>query len=161
MKQITLTRGLAALIDDEDYPRVSRFKWSAVKCNGKFYAARRPMVRGKGQTIYLHRFLLEAAPGLEGDHIDGDGLNCVRSNLRICTHAENRRNNKIQANNTSGYRGVSWCRSRSKWEAYINLNRQRHNLGRYPNAEDAARAYDHAARLLFGDFARLNFPGEN
>lgn len=92
------------------------------------------------------------------DHINRDRSDNRRSNLRLCSLAENNRNGSIRSNNNSGFKGVSWDKARGKWQAGIGLNGTRKALGRFDSAEDAARAYDAAALANYGEFAALNFP---
>jgi len=85
-------------------------------------------------------------------------LNNTRDNLRICTRAQNVQNQRVGTRNTSGFKGVSWQKCANKWIAYIKQGNKRRHLGLFTDVADAARAYDKAARELFGDFACLNFP---
>ena len=96
---------------------------------------------------------LEFPEGMEVDHINGNSLDNRKSNLRICTHKENVRNQKLSAANTSGYRGVSWNKASKKWEAYIKVNQKRIYLGKFVDILDAARAYAKKAKECFGEFA--------
>ena len=154
MRTIPLSRGLVALVDDEDYEWAAQFKWCALPSCSTFYVPRTELpVR---RVVQMHRLLLNAPPGIEVDHRDSDGLNNQRSNLRLATHAQNQRNRRAQGNNTSGFKGV--CLDGKRWRAQINLQGRRMNLGRFAAAEEAARAYDAAAREHHGEFARLNFP---
>jgi hypothetical protein len=162
-KEIPLSNGMVAIVDAADYDFLMQWKWHI--CGGKrertWYAARNaPISRGKQiQTrVMMHREILGAEPGTRIDHIDGDGLNNTRKNLRFCTHQQNLCNRPAQINNTSGYKGVYWHKRASKWVAQISENGKRKYLGRFANAEDAAHAYDAAAKELYGEFARLNFP---
>lgn len=160
-KEIELTRGYVALVDDEDHDKVSKFKWTAqVKANTVY--AYRTIKRADGsQTAQLlHRFLLEPPDGLMVDHKDGSGLNNCRSNLRLATNAENGRNRRKNVNNKSGYKGVSWRKQRSKWKSQINVNGRNKFLGYFTDVLDGARAYDRAALELHGEYASLNFPQE-
>jgi hypothetical protein len=95
--------------------------------------------------------------GMEVDHQDGDGLNNRRSNLRICTHQNNSRNMRRHRDSASRFKGVSWWKTRQIWRAYIVVDNKQKGLGYYNNDTDAARAYDAAAKKLFGEFANLNF----
>jgi hypothetical protein len=104
----------------------------------------------------MHRAILEGAPQV--DHIDGDGLNNQRSNLRPATQAQNMANSRKYSTNTSGFKGVGWHKAAKKWRADITFDYKTRYLGLFPTAEDAARAYDSAAKSLFGVFACLNFP---
>jgi hypothetical protein len=153
--EIPLTQGKVALIDDEDFERVSQFKWHALKRPaGKFYA------EGKvnGRKIRLHRFLMDAPTDMEVDHIDNDGLNCQRYNMRLATHAENGKNRSMGRDNTSGFKGVHFARRYGKYQVRIVADGIRYHIGYFDNPVEAARAYDAAARKLHGDFAALNFP---
>jgi hypothetical protein len=103
----------------------------------------------------LHRFILDAPSALEVDHINGNGLDCRRSNLRLATHKQNLRNQAAHSG-TSRYKGVSWNRQRNGWDAQICLNGKNRYLGRFRTEVEAAKAYNEGARLHFGEFARLN-----
>ncbi len=155
---IALTKGLFALIDAEDFPRVSSWYWSALVRTGRTAYAMRVERR---RTIYLHRFIMGALPGTDVDHINGNGQDCRKINLRVCTHAENQRNySKTSSPTASSFKGVRWDRDRSRWVAWVKLDRKSRFLGRFASEEEAARAYDAAARELFGEFAKPNFPEE-
>ncbi|MCK5611537.1 HNH endonuclease [Candidatus Pacearchaeota archaeon] len=147
-----------ALVDDEDYDWLMQWKWHAAKSNkahNTFYA----VWESKDGAVSMHRRILgKAVKGLKSDHRDRNGLNNQRYNLRICTHAENMRNRRIQCNNKSGYKGVSWNRREKKWLAQIKFNGKTIYLGRYFCLIKAAEAYDAAAEKYYGEFARLNFP---
>lgn len=154
MKEITLSQGYIALVDDEDYTRVSQHRWYAGNCAGKIYP--RSSAGKKNKKMYLHRFLMQPPPGLEVDHINGNTLDNTRKNLRICTQAENRRN--YDGNNSkSGYKGVMG--KNSKWQARIKLDRKEIYLGVFATKELAAQAYNRAAHIYHGEFARLNVIG--
>lgn len=159
---IPLTQGKFALIDEEDAPLISRFKWCARRAIGRdtYYAVRSTYSGNTHKTVLMHRVILDAPDGTEGDHIDGDGLNNTRTNLRLSTTAQNHCNARRRSNNTSGYKGVSWDKSRGLWAAEARMNGRRIRCGRFATAEEAARAYDRAAMQLQGEFARLNFPDD-
>lgn len=162
MKEIPLTQGKIALVDDEDFECVSKLKWCAVRGKYTFYAVGGDCSSGSRRHIYLHRFILGLTdPKIETDHRDGNGLNCTRLNLRLCTPAENARNRSRQGNNTSGYKGVSWEKVREKWRAEIQANGKRFMIGRFENLMDAVFARDKAARKLHGVFAVLNLTNDN
>lgn len=154
---IPLTRGKFALIDENDYDLIGHLKWHATPSKNTFYAFH--SVRGAG-VIVMHRIILAAPQGTEVDHIDGNGLNNRRSNLRLCTRSQNSMNTQKLDGTTSRYKGVYWFRGTSKWHARITVNRERRHLGFFSSEIDAARTYDEAARSLFGEFARLNFPND-
>lgn len=111
----------------------------------------------KGRAFYLHRFLMEAGPGMIVDHINGDTFDNRRANLRFVTHQQNMANSKRRRHNTM-YKGVQIRCDGKKWVARIQVDRKMIHLGSFLTPEDAARAYDKAAILHFGEYARLNFP---
>lgn len=154
--EVPLTQGYAALIDEEDAGRVLVSKWTVFKTGKLVYAYRKQ----EGKSLLLHRFLLGAQPGDIVDHIDGNGLNNVRDNLRLVTAQQNNFNQGKGAGRSSQYKGVYWDADRGRWVAQIKHNQRVFYLGSYPCEEDAALARDAKARELFGEFARLNFPEE-
>lgn len=160
MKEITLTRGYVALVDDELYEELSAHKWHArVNSSGLVYAIRNSP-RPDKKTIYMHRVILGAPEGTGVDHIDRDGLNNKRANLRLATTSENQRNARRRIDNSSGYKGVakySAPRSKKPWKAHIGVNGVSRYLGVFDSAEEAARAYDRAAVEFYGEFAHRNF----
>jgi len=159
-KQIPLSQGLFALVDDADFEWLNQWKWSANKIGNTFYAIRKERKRPFQKTIYMHREIMNTPKGVQVDHINRDGLNDTRANMRNCTIAENSYNRKRVSTNHSGYKGVSWSKPNQKWMACIKMNNRSAYLGYFDTAEDAARAYDQAAKLNFGAFASLNFPLE-
>lgn len=109
--------------------------------------------------LYLHRAVMNAAPHQIVDHIDNDNrLDCRKSNLRFATKSQNNFNRGKAKHNTSGFKGVSFCKDTGMWRAEITANRVKHKLGRFYTVEAAARAYDAAAPQYHGEFANLNFP---
>lgn len=157
MRQIQLTQGQFAMVDDADYERVCAFKWHAHRKNkGRgFYAQTGYSAGGRQRSLLLHRFIMQAGRGEQVDHKNGNGLDCRRENLRFCTHSQNVHNTPAK----KGYKGVVWVRKSLLWAASIMVEGHRFYLGNFSSEEDAARAYDAAAVELCGEFARLNFPG--
>lgn len=154
--EIKLTQGMVAIVDIEDYEYVSKFNWGASHNGwGVWYAVRRPP-KGERGRIRLHRFILNAPDDMFVDHINGNGLDCRKSNLRLCTNAENGRNSKIPITNLSGYKGVCWHKATQKWIVQINVNGKRTHIGLFENKLDAAIAYNDAAVRYYGEFAKLN-----
>ena len=169
MKEIPLTRGLVAIVDDEDFERVSGWRWRALRAHRAslgvrtWYAFRQWKQAGQRHYTYLHRVILNVEDGFDVDHRDGNGLNCQKDNLRVASRRQNLQNRRrLNEHKSSRFKGVCWDRSRSMWTAYIRWGGSdgrsplRH-LGRFLDEEAAARAYDAAAKEHFGEFASLNF----
>jgi hypothetical protein len=157
VRYIPLTQGKYAIVDAEDYERVSRYKWCLSRSGNQLYAQR----RSHGKTIRMHQFIMNPPKGMVVDHIDGNGLNNRRSNLRICTRRQNgwnlRRRKRPGA--PSQYVGVYPYKDRpGKWYVKVQCRGEVTNLGPFDSDIEAARARDRKARELFGEFARLNFP---
>lgn len=159
---IELRGGFIALVDEEDADLVRRYRWHAKRKSDwtqNRYVARSANVGGKTRCVYLHREIIGAQPGQFVDHINGNTLDNRRSNLRLCTQAQNIRNRAADKDNASGFKGISRTGGkRSPWRADIVADAIREYLGVFATPEEAARAYDAAALRLHGEFARLNFP---
>jgi hypothetical protein len=153
MREIPLTKGYYTIVDDEDYDLLSRHKWCVLILKHKMYAWRTTNYR----TVYMHTILTGYK---ETDHINGNGLDNRRENLRPTDHILNQGNIKSWSNNTSGFRGVTLERRTGKWVAQLNTKAKHLHLGTFVTKEEAARAYDKAALEYFGEFAYLNFPRE-
>lgn len=149
MKQIKLTRGQYALVDDEDYDSLSQYKWY---CSSNGYACRRPA----SGIVYMHRVLAMPINGLETDHINRNRLDNQKHNLRPLTRTLNNMNSPSEKNSSSKYRGVYFCKARHKWIAQISINRKPKNLGGFNSEEDAARVYNEAAEKYYGSVAYKN-----
>jgi len=161
MKNIQLTQGKFAIVDDADYEWLSKFKWCAVKDRYTFYAVRSiRLPNGKQQKIRMHREILGLKCGdkRQGDHRNHNGLHNWRDNLRICTNTENQYNQRPQKDRSSQFKGVSWHKSHLKWEANIMINGKNLYLGNYVSEIEAAHVYDAAAIKYYGEFANLNIP---
>ena len=122
MKRIEITHGQFALVDDEDFEELCQYKWYIRKNAYTFYAYRPGRVGNSPTTIYMHRQIMKSQKGLETDHIDGNGLNNQKANLRICTKTDNRRNRGMGRNNTSGYKGVDLNKKTGKYRASIQVD---------------------------------------
>lgn len=156
--EIPLSQGKVVIIDEADVELVRRHKWFANSTRGRtFYALTNIMHPGaidKRTTLSMHRLILGLAESYtQVDHIDGNGLNNRRSNLRICSNSENARNRRKRIDNTSGYKGVSFDARSYKWVAYINFDGKRMHIGYFNTREDAHAAYCKAATKLHGEFA--------
>jgi len=148
MKEIPLTRGMVAQVDDEDFEWLSRWKWRTQTWTGSFCA-----VRGiNGVTVYMHREIMKTPKGMVVHHVDHNPLNNCKSNLRNCTQRENLHSQKEKDH----YQGVSWCAPCKKYRAKIKNGDKHIHLGLFTNKVDAALAYNAAAVKYYGDFARLN-----
>jgi hypothetical protein len=142
MKIIKLTQGYETIVDDEDYEELSKYKWFISKENKGYYAARKTYDserRVTRETIKMHRQIMQTPKGMWTDHIDGNGLNNCKSNLRIVTSRQNSQNRHI--NKTSKYVGVSWLKAAKKWMAFIRINGAKKYLGYFENEIDAHNAY--------------------
>lgn len=156
--QIPLTRGLVAIVDDADVDVVTRYSWYAVS-GGKqiWYAVRSISHTVGGGAQPMHSLITGYA---HTDHINGDGLDNRRCNLRETDHSTNQRNSRKRPGTSSQFKGVSWDRRRRRWVGQIRRSHDQNqtHLGYFDDEEEAARAYDAAARDAFGVFASVNFP---
>lgn len=154
MKLIPLSQGAFAKVDDEDYDGLSKHRWY-LAC--KTYAARNKKVRKKRITILMHRELIKVNSKMQIDHINGDGLDNRKANLRICTKAQNAKNSKGRKHHTSSkFKGVAKHTEADGFRCSIVLNRKKIYLGSFRTEEAAALAYNEAAIKYHGEFARLN-----
>lgn len=159
MKEIPLSRGMFALVDDEDYEYLSKSKWHAQKGNTTFYAERllRTADRPNGKSEKMHRVIMKATSDVDVDHIDHNGLNNQKPNLRLCSQSQNSQNMRAKPNTASGYKGVIWEKALRKWRTRIQLDGKLRTVGYFDDVVEAAIAYDIAAIETFGEFAYTNF----
>lgn len=167
MTLVPLTQGRVALIDDEDAERVLVFCWTYAwsERSKKARAYRGTTKGGKRVTVLLHRFVMNAPDGIQVDHIDNDGLNCQKYNLRLATNSQNHHNMRKKGGSRSRYKGVylnkrAQQRGNACYYTRISIAGKHEWVGAFFSEEEAARAYDARARELHGVFARLNFPEE-
>ncbi|HEY5138565.1 MAG TPA: HNH endonuclease [Methylococcales bacterium] len=158
-QKIELTRGLFAIVDDEDFVWLNSFRWYAHRLSGYDYAERGGMYNGVNTKYPMHRFILNAQKGQIVDHKNGNTLDNRRCNLRFATYQQNNQNAKKRKNCTSIYKGVSWNKACKRWDSFIKHNGKSINLGQFDNEILAAKVYDKRATELRGEFARLNFGG--
>ena len=153
MKKISLTKNREAIVDDEWFGVLSQWDW--------YYSSGGYAVRDIGpheskEKIYMHRYILMAPSAYQVDHINRDRLDNRKKNLRVVTPDKNYFNRAMLSNNTSGFKGVCFDKARNKYMASIQKDRRQFNLGRYGTAIEAAKAYNEAAKQLFGEYAYLN-----
>jgi len=166
VKEIVLTQDQIALIDDEDFDRISKMRWHAWynKNGDSFYAHHSVYVKGESpRVIRMHRHILGVTDtNLDVDHIDGDTLNNQKYNLRVCQSHQNTANQvNLRSDNTTGYRGVVkyFYNNTKKWTAQLSNKGKVIRLGYFDSPEEAAKAFDKAAKETRGEFCgKLNFP---
>lgn len=162
-RRIPLTRGKFAIVDPEDYYRLSKYKWIAFKGRKTFYATRRTRnAETRCSTMtWMHRVILNAPEGFLVDHINHNGLDNRKANLRLVTPTQNMWNRKKTNKKTSSkYKGVSYNKDHKKWNSVIVTNGKYRNLGYFTSEFEAAKTYDRAARKYFGKLALTNFDSE-
>ncbi len=157
-RQIPLTQGKHAIVDEEDYEFLSQWKW----CYHFGYAVRTQYFQGDKKDkrirkfIKMHRFILNTPNGMDTDHINMNKLDNRRKNLRVATRSQNQANKKSQINSSSQYKGVGWHKRKKKWTAQISVNNRLIHLGGFSTEEKAALAYNEAAKKYYGEFGRFN-----
>lgn len=159
MREVELRNGGVALVDDEDYEEISKGKWWANGKGGHLYAQRSKKVPGtqRVRTLMMHREIMKAPDGMDVDHINGNGLDNRRENLRVVAHWQNLHNAGKPSSNTTGYKGVAYFPPTDRWAAHIGIRGKQRCLGYFATKEGAARAYDAAARRMVGECAGTNF----
>lgn len=154
---VPISAGRYVLVDAQDVEAVRQHRWTAQEGKaGCWYAYRSQSIGGRRRKIYLHRQLAGAPAGTKVDHWNGDGLDCRRHNLRVCTNQQNMQNIR-RGRGRSAFKGVAWFKRDRRWRAYIVLDAKQQHLGYFDDEQTAARAYDAAAVRMFGEFANLNF----
>lgn len=153
---IPLTQGKIALIDEEDAGLIGERSWSLAARREKNLTRNYAQGFIGNRVVLMHRVIMGARKGQVVDHINLDGLDNRRCNLRIVTPSQNNQNQARRVTSSCGYKGVH--KARNRWAARIHADGEAINLGNFLTPEDAARAYDNAARELFGEFGRFNFP---
>ena len=153
-KEILLTQGKFAIVDDNVFEWLAKWRWSVCGSKDRFYARRHCYIMG---SALMHREIMGFPDGCMVDHINGDSLDNRRSNLRLATHAQNNRN-RVKTNSNSGYLGVTWSKHNKKWLVRVCHDRKQHLVGLFNCAADGAKARDIVAVRLHGSFAGLNFP---
>ena len=157
-RRIALTLGQYAIVDPEDYYAISKYNWFAVPSGSIYYAMRNDFAGHKYAPVSMHRQILPVPKGLVVDHINNNGLDNRRANLRGITEAQNRFNRCKRAKASSKFKGVCWHKLSERWMVNISANKHRIFLGYFDDEVKAAKAYDEAAKKYHGEFARLNLP---
>lgn len=154
MKKIKLTQNKYTIVDFEDFDYLNQWKWCVIIMKNTSYAIRSmwDKIEKRRNIIYIHRLIMNCPNSKFVDHIDGNGLDNRKENLRICTRIQNSGNSKISKNNTSGVKGVRFKKESNWWVANIKINNKLKFLGSFPNMDDAKNAYTVAAKKHFGEF---------
>jgi len=167
-KKIPLTQGKFAIVDDEDYEELNKYKWQARIGANTYYAYRGITKNGKTKILFMHEQIMNPPKNMDTDHIDRNGLNNRRSNLRICSRSQNM-HNIVARGKTSKYKGVSWEIGQiykgkqypGRWRAGIKQDYKTYHLGSFNSEIEAAKAYDRKAIELYKEFANTNFNKSN
>lgn len=149
MASIEIAPGQSVLIDDDQYEEIAAHRWRAQKGKHTHYAA-------MNGGVLMHRLIMRATKGDIVDHVNGDGLDNRKENLRLCSNAENMMNARKIAGRSSRFKGVSWNKDRSQWYSTIEKDGKRKFLGGYKDEAVAAKQYDNAALRMFGSYAKTN-----
>lgn len=156
MKEIVLSKGIVAFVDDEDFESLNKFKWHTRKKGKMFYAIRNTSRAGNkmAKTVWMHKELLKVPEDMDIEHKNRNGLDNQKNNLRQCTKAQNQWNTTENENNTSGFKGCYFDKRDGMWFSSIQINGVRKYLGRFKTVEESAKAYDDAAFESHGEFYR-------
>lgn len=154
--EIKLNKRYIALVDDEDFERVNKYRWF-YHHNG--YARLTTKIGKEKKQINMHRFILNAPINMEVDHINHNGLDNRRCNLRLCTHIQNQQNSKKRLNTKYKYKCVYFDKDKNKWRVRMKVNRKQIYIGYFESELEGAKAYNNAAIKYFGEFAKLNIVG--
>lgn len=170
MKEIQLTRGKSAKVDDDVFEELRRHRWCTLRTTSALHYAVRAYLGedGNWHQARMHRIIWEMyrgpiPDGMQIDHVSGDSLDNRLENLRLCTQAQNNAHQRPQlkkADAHSQYKGVTWNIKARRWQAQIQRDYEHRRIGFFDSENEAAKAYDKEARELFGEFAWTNFPKE-
>lgn len=149
---VPLTKGYEAIIDAADAPLVEGYAWKAFVDTRRVYATTEIGGRKNKTAIRMHRLIMDAPDGLDVDHIDHNGINNRRHNMRLCTRSENLQNQRRRLDNTSGFKGVNFYKRTGRWRAYIMRDGKERHLGYFDTPEDAYAAYCSASKVLHGEY---------
>lgn len=161
MKEIPLTRGRYAIVDDDDFEELNKYKWY---CGNNGYAMREKMVKRVKTRYMMHRVIINAPDDKFVDHINGNPLDNRKENLRLANKSQNGVNRPVRIDSKTGFKGVSFKNDTPRkrpYGAYIKKDGKKVHLGHFETPEEAARAYDKAALEQYGEFAYLNFKDES
>ena len=156
MKIIPLTQGKVAMVDDEDYERIAKYKWYALKNNSTYYAVHTTGDGKEQKTISMAREIMRTPKNLMPDHINHNGLDNRKDNMRNCNRTQNAHNSQKRKRCSSKYKGVHWASQIKRWRAIIHYKKRKISLGCFSKEIEAALVYDEKARELFGEFANTN-----
>lgn len=154
---LVLTQNQLCEVDEPDLKLLGKYRWYADKGHNTYYAKTNiKQEDGKRKRLKMHQLLMRTPKGMHTDHINHDGLDNRRENLRVCTASQNQMNSRLRKGSTSKYKGVHWNKSKKRWCVRIKLNGKRKHLGYFTTEQEAALAYNKAAKEHFGKYANLN-----
>jgi len=157
MKEIVLSKGMTAIVDEDDFERLNQFKWYANYINRYLYARRNIRINGKwASCISMHREIMNPPAGMVVDHINHNTLDNRKENLRICTIKQNCQNRRSRTKTKTNFKGVTFSDEKGKFRSRINYNGKRVHLGYFDCKVEAARTYNQAATKFYGEYAKLN-----